>query len=248
MPQPFAAAAWGLLAASSLIVGAWIGVSMRINRRTVALVMGFGAGALISALAFDLTEEAFRGGGGLPTALGLAGGALTYFVGDLILQRRQARMASNATARVNGPKTARLAIVLGALLDGLPESFVLGATLLGGQGISISLLAAIFLSNVPEGVAGGRDLLDEGRPRDWIMRLWIGVVLASAVAAGLGNAVLATASPETVAITQAFAAGAILTMLADTMMPEAFENGGDGVGLATVLGFALAFFLGNAQG
>jgi ZIP family zinc transporter len=246
MSQPLAAGLWGLLAASSLIIGAWIGVSMKIPRRYVALVMGFGAGALISALAFDLTEEAFQGGGTLPTAFGLAAGAATYFAGDLMLQRRQARVASKATS--DGPKTAGLAIVLGALLDGLPESFVLGATLLGGEGISISLLAAIFLSNVPEGVAGGRDLLDEGRRRGWIMRLWVFVVLASGLAAGLGNAVLATAGPETVAITQAFAAGAILTMLADTMMPEAFENGGDGVGLATVLGFALAFFLGNAQG
>jgi len=248
MPQPFLAALWGLVAASSLIIGAWIGVSMKIPRRIVALVMGFGAGALISALAFDLTQEAFEGGGTLPTALGLAAGAATYFAGDLLLQRRQRRNASPSGGSADGPKTAGLAIVLGALLDGLPESFVLGSTLLGGQGISISLLAAIFLSNVPEGVGGGRDLLDEGRSRGWIMRLWLGVVIASGVAAGLGNAALAGAAPETVAVTQAFAAGAILTMLADTMMPEAFENGGDGVGLATVLGFALAFFLGSAQG
>lgn len=248
MPTPFIAGLWGLLAASSLIIGAWIGVSMNISRRVVALVMGFGAGALISALAFDLTEEAFEGGGTLPTALGLAAGAATYFVGDLLLQRRQERSGSDAASGSSGPKTAGLAIVLGALLDGLPESFVLGSTLLGGAGISISLLAAIFLSNVPEGVAGGRDLRDEGRSRGWIMRLWLAVVIASGLAAGLGNAVLAGAAPETVAITQAFAAGAILTMLADTMMPEALENGGDGVGLATVLGFALAFFLGSAQG
>jgi len=248
LPTPFVAGLWGLIAASSLVIGAWIGVSMKIPRRYVALVMGFGAGALISALAFDLTEEAFKGGGTLPTALGLAAGAATYFIGDLLLERRQGRSGSAGGARSSGPKTAGLAIVLGALLDGLPESFVLGSTLLGGQGISLSLLAAIFLSNVPEGIAGGRDLLDEGRARGWIMRLWIVVVIASGLAAGLGNAVLAGAAPETVAVTQAFAAGAILTMLADTMMPEAFENGGNGVGLATVLGFALAFFLGNAPG
>ena len=248
MPTPFIAGLWGIIAASSLIIGAWIGVSTNSSRRIVALVMGFGAGALISALAFDLTEEAFEGGGTLPTALGLAAGAATFFVGDMLLQRSQERTAPKASGAAAGPKTAGLAIVLGALLDGLPESFVLGSTLLGGEGISVSLLAAILLSNVPEGVAGGRDLLDEGRSRGWIMRLWLGVVIASGLAAGLGNAVLAGAAPETVAITQAFAAGAILTMLADTMMPEAFENGGTGVGLATTLGFALAFFLGNAQG
>src|SRR6188474_1387164 len=126
MPQPFLAALWGLVAASSLIIGAWIGVSMKIPRRIVALVMGFGAGALISALAFDLTQEAFEGGGTLPTALGLAAGAATYFAGDLLLERRQDRAGSEGGARSNGPKTAGLAIVLGALLDGLPESFVLG--------------------------------------------------------------------------------------------------------------------------
>src|SRR6187431_3322597 len=113
MPQPFAAGLWGLLAASSLIIGAWVGVSMKISRRRVALVMGFGAGALISALAFDLTEEAFEGGGGLPTALGLAGGAATYFAGDLLLQRRQRRNASPSGGSADGPKTAGLAIVLG---------------------------------------------------------------------------------------------------------------------------------------
>src|SRR6188474_3511879 len=128
MPQPFLAGLWGLIAASSLIIGALIGVSMKVPRRYVALVMGFGAGALISALAFDLTEEAFQGGGGVPTALGLAAGAATYFAGDQLLQRREARNASKTAAA--GPKTAGLAIVLGALLDGLPESFVLGATLL----------------------------------------------------------------------------------------------------------------------
>src|SRR4026208_1686251 len=105
MPTPFIAGLWGLRAASALIIGAWIGVSMNISRRVVALVMGFGAGALISALAFDLTEEAFEGGGTLPTALGLAAGAATYFVGDQLLERRQERTASASGVSVKGAKT-----------------------------------------------------------------------------------------------------------------------------------------------
>jgi ZIP family zinc transporter len=152
----------------------------------VALVMGFGAGALISALAFDLTEESFQRGGTLATAAGLATGAITYFIGDSLLQRRARRRAA-------GPRSTRtsgLAILLGTLLDGLPESIVLGATLIGGASVSLSLLAAIFLSNVPEGVSGGRDLSDEGHPRRFAIGVWVVVAVASGIAAGLGNAVL----------------------------------------------------------
>jgi ZIP family zinc transporter len=239
MPEPIQAGLWGVVAASSLVIGALAGVTLKVPRGTVALVMGFGAGALISALAFDLTEESFQSSGTVATAIGLAAGALTYFVGDSLLQRRARRRAAGAPAA----KTGGPAILLGTLLDGLPESIVLGATLLGGAGVSTSLLAAIFLSNVPEGVAGGRDLSDEGHPRRIAIGVWIGVAIASGLAAGLGNALLTGAEPAVVAVVQAYAGGAILAMLATTMMPEAFENGGDAVGLATVLGFAAAFFL-----
>jgi ZIP family zinc transporter len=241
MPEPIQAGLWGLLAASSLVAGALMGVFLGVPRRVVALVMGFGAGALISALAFDLTEEAFVRGGTLLTGVGLAAGGLVFFLGDAALDRRARgarRQRPAGEAPAGGP-----AIVLGTLLDGLPESIVLGATLLGGAGVSASLLAAIFLSNIPEGVAGGRDLLEEGhRPRT-IVALWIGVALASGLAAGIGNGVLSGMSIGPVAFVQAFAGGAILAMLADTMIPESFEGGGDWVGLATVFGFALAFLL-----
>jgi ZIP family zinc transporter len=239
MPEPFMAGVWGLVAASSLVVGGVAGVTLRIPRRVVALVMGFGAGALISALAFDLTEESFQHGGTLATAAGLATGAITYFIGDSLLQRRERRRA----ARPREAETSGLAILLGTLLDGLPESIVLGATLLGGAGVSISLLAAIFLSNIPEAVAGGRDLSDEGHQPTFAIGIWVVVAVASGIAAALGNAALSGMDPAMVAVVQAFAGGAILAMLADTMMPEAFANGGEAVGLATVLGFATAFFL-----
>lgn len=194
MSEAVQAGIWGLLAATSLVVGAAVGIWLKVPRRWVALVMGFGAGALISALAFDLTEEAFGRGGTGAVAIGLAAGAVTYFVGDTLLARRVRRRAGSherdATAPTGGP-----AIVLGALLDGLPESVVLGSTLLGGAGVGVSLLAAIFMSNVPEGVAGGRDLSDEGHPRGWIIGLWAGVAIASGVAAGIGNALLTGADP-----------------------------------------------------
>jgi ZIP family zinc transporter len=238
------AALWGFVASGALLIGAVIGIWADIPRRVVALVMGFGAGALISAVAFDLTEEAFALGGTAPTALGLAAGGLTFFVGDLLLERAAERSGGKGRRSSGGG----LAIVLGALLDGLPESIVLGASLLGGGGVSASFLAAVFASNLPEGLAGARDLRDEGRSPAWILGLWLAVVVASAVAAGLGFGLLGDMAPGPAAIVQAFAAGAILAMLADSLVPEAFEYGGIGVGLATVFGFSFAFFLSAAPG
>jgi ZIP family zinc transporter len=212
----------------------------------VALVMGFGAGALISALAFDLTGEAFEAGGTVVTAAGLAAGALAFFLGDLALERRERRRrrrAGTPRQRTSGP-----AIVLGVLLDGIPESFVLGASLVGGTGVTVSFLAAVFASNLPEGVAGAHDLRDEGHDPRWILGLWIAVALLSAIAAAIGFTALGAMPGEAGAFVQAFAAGAILAMLADTMIPEAFDGGGPLVGLATVIGFAAAFFLSRVPG
>jgi zinc transporter, ZIP family len=229
---------WGLVGGSSLVLGAALGLWLPIPRRVVALIMGFGAGALVSALAFDLTAEAFEEGGALPTAVGLAAGGLTFFLGDSLIEAHQ--------ARTKGTEGGGQAIALGALLDGLPESFVLGASLVSGPGVSASFLVAVLLSNLPEGLAGARDLRQEGHSERWIMGLWIGVAIASGISAAIGFALLGSMSAEPLGLTKAFAAGAILTMLADTMFPEAYEGGGKGVGLATLLGFALAFFLSTA--
>jgi zinc transporter, ZIP family len=229
---------WGLVAGSSLVVGAAIGIWLPIPRRIVALVMGFGAGALVSALAFDLTAEAYAEGGAVVTAVGLAVGGLTFFVGDVLIESTGRAAGTGAAAAGGG-----LAIVLGALLDGLPESFVLGASLVGGAGVSISFLVAVVLSNLPEGLAGARDLRREGHSARWVIGLWSGVAIASGLAAAFGFAILGSLAGEPLGLAKAFAAGAILTMLADTLFPEAYEDGGKGVGLATLLGFALAFFL-----
>lgn len=238
MPEPIQAGLWGALAGSSLVLGALAALMLGIPRRMVALVMAFGAGALVSALAFDLADEAFRAGGTLVFALGLAGGALAYFGGGRLIARSSPAGATSAGAS-GGP-----AIVLGALLDGIPESVVLGATMIGGAGVSPSFLAAVLISNLPEGLAGSRDLVDDGLSKRWILGLWICVAAASGLAAAIGNAALgAMTSGILLAGAQSFAAGAIVTMLADTMFPEAFEAGGDRVGLATTLGFAAAFLL-----
>jgi ZIP family zinc transporter len=229
---------WGLAAASTLVIGALIGLYAPIPRRWVALLMAFGAGALISALAFDLTEEAFNNSNAPIVAAGLAAGALTFYFGNRLISedRRGKRVEPVATS--NG-----LALVLGALLDGIPESIVLGSTLLGGATISVPFLVAVAISNLPEGLSAASDLRREGHKPGWIMRLWIGVAAASGLAAAVGYGVLGEAGPNWVPLIQSFAAGAILTMLVDTMIPEAFEGGGNETGLVTVAGFALAFLL-----
>jgi ZIP family zinc transporter len=231
---------WGLAAASALVIGALVGLTGRVPRDLLALVMAFGAGALISALAYDLTEDAFAHGGTLPVAGGLAAGALVYFTGDQLLHKEGAARLGARMKQVgtNGP-----AIVLGALLDGIPESVVLGTTLLAGTGIGIPFLAAVFISNVPEGLSAAADLRKEGRGPALVIGLWVAVALVSGLASALGYGLLGEMGSSAVPLIQSFAAGAILTMLADTMIPEAFADGGNLTGLATVFGFATAFLL-----
>ena len=232
---------WGLAGASALVVGAIVGLSTSIPRRWVALLMAFGSGALVSALAFDLTQEAFAVGGTAPVAVGLALGALTFFGGNQLLHRfggaRRGKRVKPSEG--NGP-----AIVLGALLDGIPESVVLGSTLLAGTGVGFPFLAAVVISNLPEALSASVDLQREGHRSGWIVGMWVVVAVVSGVVAALGYGVLgAMGASEVVPFVQAFAAGAMLTMLADTMIPEAFADGGDLTGLATVFGFAPAFLL-----
>lgn len=236
MPEPLQAGLWGLVAALALVLGAMIALLTPVPRKAVALVLAFGAGALVSALAFDLSDEAFRAGGTFIFGSGLAVGAIVYYVGDRLIDRLG--HGAGASAHANGP-----AIVLGALLDGLPESLVLGATLIGSASVSPSLLAAVLVSNLPEGLAGARDLSDEGHSKRFVFGLWVAVVIASGVVAAIGNAGLSAMGPGPLAFIQAVAAGGIITMLADTMFPEAFRDGGDSAGLATALGFATAFLL-----
>ena len=236
-----AAFGWGTLAASSLLLGGLIALRVDISPKLLGLVMAFGAGVLISAVAFDIVEEAFEtsdGGGGV--GAGLAAGALVFYAGDTWLDRRGA----DQRKRSGGPPTdgVALPLVLGIVLDGIPESIVIGVGLLAGTGVSLAMLAAVFLSNLPEAVAATVGLRAAMTPKR-ILGLWVLVAVVSGLSSLAGYAVFDSASPNVIAFVTAFAGGAVLTMLADTMMPEAFENGGPSVGLLTTLGFGLAFFL-----
>lgn len=203
--------------------------------------MAFGGGVLISAISFELLDESARRGHLDTLAIGMGLGALTFFGGDWVLDRHGGdhRKRSGGQQADGNPR----AIVLGALLDGIPESAAIGVSLLGGSAVSAPVVAAVFLSNVPEAMSAATGLQKAGKSNRWILGLWLGVAVVSMVAAGAGYRLLGGASPDLVSGIEAFAAGAILTMLADTMMPEAFEGGGSLVGLLTVAGFVISVFL-----
>ena len=239
------AAFWGFVGGFALIVGAVAGLRLAPSQRLVGLVMAFGAGVLISALTFELTDEAFRRGGADAVAFGLAAGALAFFAGDWLVDRRGGNHRKRSGGEQAGGSAG--AIVVGAMLDGIPESVAIGVSLIGCGGVGAAVVAAVFLSNVPESLSAATGLRRAGHSPRWILGLWLAVALISAFAAAIGYAVLGDSSPNLVGFIQAFAAGAILTMLADTMMPESFEHAGPYVGLVTVFGFAVAYLLSTLE-
>jgi zinc transporter, ZIP family len=238
------AALWGAVGASSLLIGAVIAILVPLPRAVIGLILGFGAGTLISAMAFELTEEAFRLGGADAVAIGLALGALAYFAGDTLIERRG---GGNRMSSMGEQSGAANALLLGAVLDGIPESAVLGITLLEGSGVGVAVLAAIFVSNLPESLSSTTGMRMTGRSAAGVLTTWSVVVLVSAISAALGYGLLEDASGNTIGMIQAFAGGAVLTMLVDTMIPEAFARGHRAVGLVTVLGFALAYLLSTLE-
>lgn len=238
------AGGWGLLGGLALVLGAAIAWRLPVSRTVIATVMAFGSGVLISALAFDLAEEAARTGGLLATSSGFLGGAVAYVLANVALARRGARHRKHSGDRQPseaGQAGSGAAIAVGALLDGIPESVVLGVGLLGGGSVSTAVIAAVFISNVPEGLSSAAGMKRAGRGARYVFGVWSGIAAASAVAAAVGYLALDGASPATVAVITAVAAGAILTMIADTMIPEAFERTHVLTGLITTLGFLTAF-------
>jgi ZIP family zinc transporter len=232
------AAFWAFLGAASLLIGMALALLVRPGQRTIGLVMAFGAGAMISAVSFELVEEVLEAGAPVLATLGLAAGAVAFFVGDRLISRRGGGHRKRSTGQQSAGSP--LAIVLGAALDGVPESLIVGMSLVVGGGVSVSFVAATFLSNLPEAMAATTGLRQAGWPRSKVFRLWLLVVMVSVAAGVLGFLLFDASAERTGAFIQAFAAGALLTMLADTMMPEAFEFGGKLVGLFTVAGFGTA--------
>lgn len=240
---------YGLLAGSTLVLGALVAWFVRVPQTVVAGVMAFGAGVLISALSFDLVDEAESTGGLGPTVLGFLAGAVVYFVANLVLARRGARHRKRSTGHQpteEAQEGSGAAIAVGALLDGVPESVVLGLSLLGGTGVGVPVLVAIAISNLPEGLSSAAGMKESGRSARYVFGVWSAIALASGVAGMLGCLLLEGASPEVVAAITAVAAGAILAMVADTMIPEAFERTHLWAGLIATVGFIVAFTINRA--
>ena len=238
------ASAWGLLCGAALVIGAVVAWFLTVPRTVIAAVMAFGAGVLISAVAFDLAAEAADTGGMVPTVAGFLAGAAAYVLANGALARRGARHRKRSTGLQPSERDqggSGSAIAVGALLDGIPESVVLGISLLGGSGVSTAVVAAVFISNVPEGLSSAAGMKAAGRGARYVLGVWSAIALTSGAAAGIGYAAMGSASPEVVAVITAVAAGAILTMVADTMIPEAFERTHLLTGFITSLGFLTAF-------
>ena len=250
MPTWLQAGLWGLLGGGALVLGALVAWFVRVPQVVIASVMAFGSGVLISAVAFDLMTEAADTGGLVPTAVGFVGGALAYLGANVLLARRGAkhRKRSGSNPEENQPSEEEsqgsgTAIAIGALLDGIPESAAIGVSLVEGGAVGAAVVAAVFISNVPEALSASAGMKTAGRSTGFILGLWAAVTVASALAAAAGFAFLASAPVLAVAVVLAFAAGAMLTMTADTMLPEAVDHAGPLVGVVAALGFTVAFLI-----
>ncbi|MET8906261.1 ZIP family zinc transporter [Micromonospora sp. NPDC004551] len=249
MPEWLEAGFWGLVAGSALLIGAAVGFFARVPRRAIASVMAFGAGVLLSAVSFELIAEAHEQGGLKPVVIGAALGALAYTGANILLARRGARHRKRSGDEQPSEQEqpgSGAAIAVGAVLDGVPESVVIGASLLAGGPVSLVTVLAVFLSNVPEGMSSAAGMRQAGRTRRYVFLLWTAITLVSGAAALAGYALLGGAPPALLAGITALAAGAILAMITDTMVPEAYEDAHLLVGLITVLGFLVAFALSHA--
>jgi zinc transporter, ZIP family len=237
-----AALGWGALAASSLVIGALLGLVRPWPPRPLGLVLAFGAGALISAVSFDLAQEGAAVGDPGFLGLGLAVGAVTYFALNRLVGRRS-RGGDHGAAE----EKAGAALALGAFLDGIPEQTVLGIGIAAGEGVGVGLLVAIFVSNLPEAIGSSTEMQAAGSRPASIRRLWVLVAVICTVATVAGYGVADSVSGNLNAAVDGFAAGALLVMLIDSMIPEAVRKGGDVSGLVTVLGFAVAAALSNVS-
>lgn len=232
---------WGLLASSTLLLGALVAFLFRPSARVNAVVLGLGSGILIGAIAYELVEDALAVQSLPDVALFLLLGSGVYVLGVKVLERRGVRHRKSPQGRQVDAQSE--AIVLGSVLDGIPESFVLGLTVLSG-GVSIPFFAGVALSNFPEGMASSSGLQASGWSRLRIVVLWALVALVSALSSAAGYALLQGDSARIGGLAQAFAAGALLTMIADTMLPEAYAVEREWTGAFVVVGFSIAVALG----
>jgi ZIP family zinc transporter len=249
---------FAVIASSPLVLGAYLGSRFTFPERLLAAVLAFAAGALITALTFELFEESYEKGGAVRAAVGLAVGAVVFTGASVLLDRyvaqddddgdgstkldKDAATTERTSSAAAGSGSAGLALLAAVTLDGVPENVALGISL-ESTGGSLALLAAIFASNLPESLVGAASMRAQGRSTSYAVLLWSGAAVLLTGAVLLGAGPLSGLSDETISLPLAFAAGAVIASLADTLMPEAYEQGGPLVALSTALGFVLSFLL-----
>jgi zinc transporter, ZIP family len=239
------AALSGIIAGGALLAGSAVAWFVDIPKHVVAAIMALGAGVLISTLAYELVEEAADDGGLLPTVVGFLGGAIIYIVADRLVSRPRSASPRESAANIVVRRAAGgsgVVIAIGALIDGIPESIVMGLSVLQGA-ISIPIVAAIAISNIPEGLASTAQLKAGGRSGWWVARLWVGIALVTVCASVLGFVAFQSASPNLIALITTIAAGGLLAMVCNTMIPEAFDEEHALTGLWATIGFLAAFVL-----
>ena len=221
-------------------------------RKIIATIMAFGSGVLVAALAFSLIQEAFELSRSLsPVIVGFILGGIAYTLANYYLTKRSSdhirrRKRSHGENAGGGKNTSGLSLLVGSVMDNIPENMALGISLVTGGAVNIVLIAAIFISNFPEGLASTEGMKSNGRSKKYILALWSIAVIIGMISTVIGFAFLSNTNPFVISIAISFAAGAILVMLAESMIPEAHEEGGTSrIGIATMVGFAIAFIFGR---
>ena len=238
----------GFVASIPLLIGSVLAMFVNFPRQIVASIMAFGSGVLIAALSFSLMQEAFEQSQSLISViLGFLFGGISYTLANFLLNKRskgelKKRKKSHSEVGGGGKEATGLALLVGSVMDNIPENMALGISLVTGGVVNIVLIAAIFISNFPEGLASSSGMLHNGKSRKHIIGLWSLAVVIGTASTAIGFRIHFSQADPSGINSDIICSGAILVMLAESMMPEAYEEGGMKIGIATMIGFGIVFY------